>query len=310
MPIKDSGVLYLCIHNNKDSNKNIVMKQFVYEPKSEQDVADQLINLYGSHMVKFYPELYKLCNNNGIAYPSLPLLLWPKNEGRDWEQANITVMVFGRETNDWKDGQNKPGYNFELNNSDDVRKEINLIQDIYEGYCEYATDADKSSFTKNGFDTFLKMLKAGFENIKIEAMWNNLSKVGLANSNPCGKGGSRGMVPDPIYHCVMEHFNVVKKEIDILKPDVIIFMAGRGADNKGYIENIFSEGVKYEPLEVDGVERVILPGINSLAYKISRHPSQGYSNEQRDTEFSAIISDIWQEITHREKYKSRTHKLL
>ena len=31
MPIKDSGVLYLCIHNNKDSNKNIVMKQFVYE---------------------------------------------------------------------------------------------------------------------------------------------------------------------------------------------------------------------------------------------------------------------------------------
>lgn len=292
------------------------MKQFVYEPKSEQHVTDKLVNLYGSHLVEFYTALENLCRDKGVNCPSLPLILRPKNNGRDWEQASITVMIFTRETSNWKDGQNNSSYNFKLSNSDDVLKEIYRIQDIYDGYCESAENDYKSSFTKDGFDTFVTTLNENnvIDNIKVEAMWNSLSKVNCIYSNPTRSENGCGVVSEQINNCVMEHFNVIKKEIYILKPDIIIFMAEKESEINDYIENIFSADVKYQQLSAEGVDQVFLPGIECLAYRVVHkyHDYLYYLKKQRDEMFAAILYNIWQKITNKALMAQRTptHKLL
>ena len=101
------------------------MYKFDYIPKQESDINDSLINLYGSHLLALYAALKPIYDGKDYAVkPALPFLLWPKNNGNDWTNADLKVMIYGRETNGWdnpdsRERKMKP--NWALNNSDDVR---------------------------------------------------------------------------------------------------------------------------------------------------------------------------------------------
>ena len=58
-------------------------------------------------------------------------------------------------------------------------------------------------------------------NEKFGVVWNNIIKVGK-----CGKGAPTESIQDIQF----EHFNVFKKEIEILKPDLLIFFSGPNYD--------------------------------------------------------------------------------
>lgn len=279
------------------------MKQIVFQPKEEIDLNDRLVNLYGSKLVGLYSDFEPLFDKGGIK-PALPLLLW-LHDCEAYEKADIKVMIFGRETNNWNDRAHRmyyPNYtyNFGLETSEDIQNEISGrhdvqpeiygICDIYDEY-QNKDEAPQTPFTKKK-DVFVDMLKTALPAKRVECIWNNIHKVGKgADSN----GHCRGLPTSEIQEIVKSRFNVIPDEIDILKPDIIIFLTGKEADNA--IMNTFGIGKdKFIPVSTDPeifLDRVNIPGIKYAARTI--HPSELYKpNTYFIKHFNTLIEDIAQ----------------
>lgn len=278
------------------------MKQIVFQPKEEVDLNDRLINLYGSRLVGLYSDLEPIIERKNGVKPALPLLLW-LHDCEAYEKADIKVMIFGRETNNWNDKANRKSfpnytYNFGLGTSEDVQYEISGIHDeshdiygICDIYDEYQNkdEAPQTPFTKKK-DIFVDMLKKAFPDKRIECIWNNVHKVG---KGVAGKGNCRGVPPFEIQEIVKRRFDVVPAEIDILKPDILIFLTGKYADNA--IMNTF--GItkdEFVPVNASSelfLDRINIPGIKYSARTI--HPSEPFkSNEYFIKHFNALIEDL------------------
>ncbi len=122
----------------------------------------------------------------------------------------------------------------------------------------------------------------------VECVWNNIHKVG---NGAAGNGRCCGQPTAEIQEIVKRRFNVVPDEIKILKPDIVIFLTGKYADNA--IMNTFDIS-KNEFVHVNAgseifLDRINLPGVKYAARTI--HPSRK-SNEVLNTHFEAVIKDI------------------
>jgi hypothetical protein len=165
--------------------------------------------------------------------PADPLLLFPGTEGgNEYDSADIRVMIFGQETKGWSDF----GYD---NLSTD-------IEQIMNGYDKFVTDGGTPGPFWYGIRLFIKLLNKRFPEKKTGYIWNNIIKIGKKN----GKGSS----PDYIYNVEQQYFSVVKKEIEILKPHIILFLTGPNYDDR--IKNKLGE-VTFEPLSPSYDEREI-----------------------------------------------------
>jgi hypothetical protein len=212
--------------------------------------------------------------------PTYPLLLsvyWNDDE-QFWENADIRVMVFGKETNGWAVDGSVKGV-FDITKSyDDI---IPAYSDFYGGE-EYK--AYGGQFW-NGFRLFAKKLRDKYPNKKVDFLWNNIVKI--------GKAGDKGLPPQYIYNIEKEYFSVVQEEVNLLKPDIILFLTGHAYDNK--IEDKFGN-VSFTPLSVayKGKELAKLTLSNvPLAYR-TYNPGYLYrrGKEYIHSCFDAIVSDI------------------
>lgn len=272
------------------------MKQIVFQPKEEIDLNDRLINLYGSKLVSLYSDFEPIFERKDGVKPALPLLLW-LHDCEAYEKADIKVMIFGRENNNWNDGNRKDlpngTYNFDLQTNDDIIAEIMGndtvcgICDTYENYCKPDSKERKTLFTKRML-CLVEKIRLALPGRIVECVWNNIHKVGrgaACNGHCCGKPTAE------IQQIVKQRFNVVPDEIDILKPDIVIFLTGRYADNA--IMNIFGI-TKDEFVPVKGsselfLDRINIPNVKYAARTI--HPSRK-SNETLNSHFEALINDI------------------
>ncbi len=139
---RDSHPDLIRICSNFNTNYLDKPMKTLFTPKHEADNVDRLINLYGRHLPGLYEELQSVANNPDMTKKAaLPLLLCPIHDGKDWSEADLKIMVFGRETNNW----NKPGekyYNFDLKDSADIIAEIEAIQEIYNSYFNFPDDEE------------------------------------------------------------------------------------------------------------------------------------------------------------------------
>ncbi|MDE6175300.1 MAG: hypothetical protein K2F88_07040 [Duncaniella sp.] len=268
------------------------MKQIVFQPKEEIDLNDRLVNLYGSKLVGLYSDFEPLFDKEGIK-PALPLLLW-LHDCEAYEKADIKVMIFGRETNNWNDGNRKhlPNgtYNFDIQTNDDIIAEImgnDGICDTYDNYCRQDSEEPKTPFTKKML-ALVERLRQAMPGKSIECIWNNIHKVGNGTSS---RGGCCGQPTAEIQEIVKRRFDVVPQEINILKPDIMIFLTGKDADNA--IMNTF--GITKEAfVPVNNaselfLDRVNIPDVKYAARTI--HPSRK-SNVELNSHFEALINNI------------------
>lgn len=272
------------------------MKQITFQPKEEIDINDRLVNLYGSKLVGLYSDFEPLFERKDGVRPALPLLLW-LNDCEAYEKADVKVMIFGRENNNWNDGNRKnlPNgtYDFSLQNNDDIIAEIMGndkvcgICDTYDNYCRVDSEERKTRFTKRMLD-LVERLRQAMPGKTVEYVWNNIHKVG---KGAAGSGHCCGQPTGEIQEIVRNRFNVVPDEIKILKPDVVIFLTGRDADNA--IMNTFDIAKEaFVPVSADPeifLDRVNIPNVKYAARTI--HPSRK-SNEVLHTHFDALIDDI------------------
>lgn len=282
------------------------MKDIKYNPIEEKSLNDKLVNLYGPKIPGLYSAVKSLFGNPDAIKPALPLLI-ELNDDESYENADLRVMIFGRETNNWNDQKHRKQfpfytYNFDLVTSDDVlmeimgkhiegEKEYHGLGDLYHDYVFEKDDngkrVNKTPFTRRS-DQFIDLLKTKFPHQKIEYLWNNLSKIGRGGKDfgqCCGK-------PTPeIRDIERRYFNVIMDEVNILKPHIIIFLTGFYADND-IKEKFGLSDDSFHPIK-DGLflDRIDIPGVKYAARTI--HPSTpGQRREYFDTHFGALIDDI------------------
>ncbi len=155
-------------------------------------------------------------NENVITnQPVNPLLL--KVDEKEYEISNLKVMIFGQETWGWSGKFGKS-----------IEDGMNLYESFYikEGFYK---GRSKSAFWQ-GFDFFKNEISKQHSNKKIIYVWNNISKIGRFNS--------KGVTPS-IRELERKYFPVINEEINILKPDIVVFLTGnRNNDIKFHFPDV------------------------------------------------------------------------
>ena len=282
------------------------MNNITYIPIKEKSLNDKLVNLYGPKLPRLYSAVKPLFDDPNAIKPALPLLL-ELNDDESYENADLRVMIFGRETNNWNDTEFREAfpfgsYNFNINTSEDVVAEIMGrhiegeedyfgLGDLYHGYFfekdKNGKRVNSTAFTRRA-DQLIDLLRIKLPNLKIEYLWNNVSKIGRGGKKfgqCCGKPTSE------IREIESKFFNVVRDEIKLLKPDIVIFLTGFYADSDIKEKFGLADSDFHTIKEGIFLHRVDLPGVRYAARTI--HPSTpGQRNEYFGKHFEALVEDI------------------
>ena len=218
-----------------------------------------------------------------------------------WTDADLKVMVFGQEALNWPIPVSDDGT--QIQSDDFVELYQRFYSDNYKGQY-FLTDSDnhlaKNKFFSMGFNGIMSGIKdfvlgEQYSDKKVAYLWNNISKLSV--------GGRKG-VDSGIHDLEIEYFHVIPQEIEILKPDVLIFLTGPGQNTYySYIQDNFN--VKGSPIplagnDIDAVAKLDIEGV-SLAYK-TYHPTatkdgdRGITDAEKWKYYHAILDDMKEHI--------------
>ena len=136
--------------------------------------------------------------------PSNPLLLCVDER---YTRARIKVMYLGQETNDWE-GDFPQG----------IGHLIATFRDFYLGGACFRYGGQ----FWNGIARFERRLRSRFADASVGFVWNNIVKL--------GKSGAKGTPSGKILALQREWFSILSKEIEILRPHIVIFFTGPNYD--------------------------------------------------------------------------------
>jgi len=224
-----------------------------------------LNKLYNSKWEKYHIELQNIWKDESlIKKPTNPLLLKIDDEV-DFINSDLKVMIFGQETNGWYE------------NSDDINSISNEYSNFYgTGYCyKYG-----GQFW-NGVNRFQTLLQAKFPSKKIRFVWNNIVKT--------GKSDGRGMPPNYIYEVERNYFSIIKDELKIIKPNIVVFLTGPNYD--WVIKDNFGL-LNYEPLFPYSERQLSKVSLESVDFCFrTYHPNYLWRNNI-NSYFDRIIDEI------------------
>ena len=181
----------------------------------------QLKNLYESYYSDLSSEMFnvniELDKENRKSEKGTNPLLLKVND--DYVDADIKIMFFGQETNMWLGERNNGAF----------LGEIQPVIDLYHGFYIDEFCYKYGGQFWNGISRLKKIISNKLPEKKIGFLWNNVVKIGR-----CDKG-----FPTKINSLTNKYFNVIPNEIEITKPDIIIFLSGPNYDSE--IRKIFGD---------------------------------------------------------------------
>ncbi len=233
-----------------------------------KNINDQLKELYSKKWEKLSSELNEMVQSDDFEIkPGNPLILslWNPNQ---YKTSDVKIMILGQENNGWEGIFNG-----------NLESGLDVCSSFYRG--EYYAHR---GFFHNHFNLIVNLLKANFVNKKLGIVWSNVIKVGKAND--------KNIPPEYIVNSTLQNFNVLQDELDILTPDIILFLSGPDYDvyiNK-QIENVeFSSFKNYDRRKVS---KVNIPNI-PMAFRTYHPNSMHFLGKP---EYTKIYSDIMHEI--------------
>lgn len=137
-----------------------------------------------------------------------PLLLGLKDE-QAYLRADKRVMILGQETNGWAEGG-------EMTPENSMNK-----------YVEFFGDGESVKWKGpfwNETKRFIRLLKKKFPEQIIAYTYNNVVKI--------GKSSGIGFPGETVYQIEMKHLDILKQEIEILKPHLLLFFSGVSYDDR------------------------------------------------------------------------------
>lgn len=162
---------------------------------------EQLKKLYCDHIPCLEKFVAEVGNEDYVA----PLLIRCWEE--DYSRAQIRVMYYGQETNGWC-GNVRPVSTENIERILKEYSEFDMGSHYNSLFWRYVHDLHNKTFNANANDN-------GF-------IWNNVLKF--------GKSGS-GAPSMKVQTAEVSHFNVMRKEIDILRPHIVVFLSGPNYDD-------------------------------------------------------------------------------
>lgn len=114
-----------------------------------------------------------------------------------------------------------------------------------------------------------------------KVLWNNIVKV--------GKHGDKGFPPDYIYEIERDHFNVITEELNILKPNIVLFFTGPNYDS--VIADNFGE-IEYKAIEPFSQRELAKLKLFDIPFVFrTYHPNFLWRNDI-DSYFDTILNNI------------------
>ena len=210
---------------------------------------EQLFSLYQSFLPNL-SKMYQYLGDNGIKDYAGPLLLHCWEE--EYLKSKHKLMIFGQETNGW--------FKTPIRTTNDIKENIELYRDFKLG--EYYN----SLFWLYAHE--INLMINGEDNLNF--IWNNVNKF--------SKKGIGRPHPDVLKNEI-EQFNVIPKEIEILKPDVCIFVSGPDYDSD--LQRKFPD-LRIEPFEDYPINEAATLVSSCLPAKSFRTYHPGYGNRHSD----------------------------
>lgn len=218
----------------------------------------QLSELYNAHWINLSSELSLDKNKNTFAMPFFIKLPEEINNPKVYK-----IMIFGQETWGWYDKCLLDNW---------IKIGMDEYEKFYLNKNGFKTSKNrKSSFWQKFrfFEQELSIILKDQEKLPV-FIWNNISKIG----NSMGKKG----VSDNNRRMERTHFSVIANELDIIKPDLCIFMTGPNRDHD--IKYHFSNSRFTQVNDIDSIREMAL--VNNVKFKGLRlyHPSYfgGFNN--------------------------------
>ena len=234
-----------------------------------KSINEQLNELYASKWEALSEALQESVEGDPKT-PTNPMLLYVGDE-KAWQDADLRVMVFGQETNDWE------GY-FSTD------KPIAHLCDVYDRFFNKGGCWEYGGHFWNGVARLKKMIGDKFPQRQIGYLWNNLVKV--------GKADERGRPPECIYGLERSFFRVIPDEVRILKPNLAIFLTGHTYDDL-IRENFGQVGyAAIPPFEEKQLARLSIPAAETLGSAFRTYHPKFLFMHDINAYFNAIIGEI------------------
>lgn len=205
-------------------------------------------------------KMYSTLDSAGITDYVGPLLLYCWEE--DYLNSKHKLLIIGQETNGWKD---------------DYIKTSSDIDDSIEYYRRFQLGTEYNSLFWRYAHEINQMIN---ETDNLNFVWNNINKFGVD-----GKGRPEKIVLEE----ENKHYNIFQKEIEILSPDVCIFLTGPNydADLQQKFPNIsYLEFADYPIRKVSQLSSNFLPTHSYRLY----HP--GYGNRYSEWYYKILDSIV------------------
>ena len=225
-------------------------------------INKKLNKLYSSKWNDFL-KMQKILTDDNILNYSSPLLMYCWED--EYKACNKKILFIGQETNSW----------FECG-SNLTKDSLNDTISKYEEFC--LAEGYNSPFWR-----FVKELNRQFNNSDYCFMWTNVNKF--------GQHGAEGRPDYRVLELETQYFNILKEELDILKPDAVVFLTGPNYDNdiiNKLGDTEFTECTEYTTREFAQVKNKNLP---KKSYRIY-HPNYLSRSKLFDTYLSLLTNLI------------------
>ena len=222
-------------------------------------INESLQKLYSRHWDSFQKACKSITVRNSLSNP----LLIRVREEETYRKADIKLMFIGQETNTWYKGSS-------------LRMEELLFN--YENF--YKNPKKKGPFWR-AINSFMADLQKKYPQKSIDYTWNNCIKVGRKHS--------KGKPSSDVVDIEQKHFNVLKNEINILKPHVIVFLSGPRYDKfiRAKLNDAYFK-------EVDGFKtrQISLLEIPGVKYAFRTYHPNYLQRSKKGHYLSAILNEI------------------
>lgn len=218
----------------------------------------------------------------GETPPSYPLLL-KINEDEHYK-ADLKIMIMGQETDSWERQQKRP-----FSPIDQSSKIVaSTVDDFMDTYRTFLDKWGKNSPFWHYIKDIDKTLHHKLPGKTIEIIWNNIYKIG-------NKEKGKNRPTDVIRSFENKHLNVIEEEVNILRPDIIIFFTGPNYEKR--VEKIFPITLS-TPLVPSINERELAKFqlSNGITAYRTYHPAYLHRNNKAEYR-DYICKDIIQSIT-------------
>ena len=171
--------------------------------------------------IDYQEVLDKLKSSNlGNSFCTTPSNLLCISAPKEYFEADMKVMFFGQETNDWH-GDFSPEVSvekllFDYNHFFDTGRCFSYGGQFWNGISKLKSELET---------------KSKDDGKSVGLLWNNIVKI--------GRSGEKGLPSQDVMEWQSPAFELIKSEIKFYSPDIIIFFTGPDYDH--FIEEIFED---------------------------------------------------------------------